>query len=98
MDIVLEVLDTFLFDRFWATIYPASPSLAYQSGLGDASPTSTFSSMRELPTGIQPATQFFQLSPSKYAFMSEWPRDNIYRQAITLHLITWYVLPTSSFL
>jgi len=95
MDIVLEVFDTFLFDRFWATVYPASNPSYAQNVAKHA--TATFSSMRELPTSIQPSTQFFQLNPSQYAYMSEWPRDNIYRQGLTLYLITWYVtLPNGS--
>lgn len=89
MDIVLEVLDTFVFDAAWATIYPGSSSHASPKPLQDAV-TSTFSSMREMATGgPQATTQFFQLEPSRYAYMSAWPRDNIYRQGITLYLITW---------
>ncbi|MCJ1276907.1 c-5 sterol desaturase [Puttea exsequens] len=88
MDIVLEVFDTFLFDRFWAAVYPASPWSDPVEIVKDAA-TSTFSSVQELPTLIAPATKFFQLEPSPYAFMSELPRGNICRQFITLYLITW---------
>lgn len=88
MDIILEVFDTFLFDRFWATIHPASPLQYTENAVKDA--TTTFTSMRELPTAIHASTQFFQLEPSKFAYMSEWPRDNIWRQFLTLYLITWY--------
>ena len=94
MDIVLEVFDTFLFDRFWSTVYPASTCkdpINVAKGT-----TATFSSMRELPTAIHSSTQFFQLAPSQYAYMSEWPRDNIWRQFITLYLITWYASPSAS--
>ncbi len=91
MDIVLEVFDTFLFDAFWATVYPGSSSLAPLKGLQNAA-SPTFSSMRETATGRpKSSTQFFQLEPTKYAYMSAWPRDNICRQGITLYLITWYV-------
>ena len=89
MDIVLEVLDTFLFDRFWSTIYPASTWNHPKNAVKDA--TTTFSSMRELPTAIHSSTHFFQLAPSRYAYMSEWPRDNIWRQFFSLYLITWYI-------
>ncbi|KAG8532058.1 uncharacterized protein KY384_003695 [Bacidia gigantensis] len=88
MDIVLEVFDTVFFDRFWAAVYPASSLAAYKENPQHAS-TPTFSSMREMPTSIQPATKFFQLEPSRYAYLSEWPRDNIYRQGASLFLITW---------
>ena len=91
MDIVLEVFDTFLFDRFWATVYPATTLTHTQNVIKEA--TATFSSMRELPTPIQPATHFFNLTPSKYASLSQWPRDNIWRQFLTLYLITWYDQP-----
>ena len=93
MDIVLEVFDTFLFDALWATVYPASYSQASLKIPQNAA-SSTFSSMREIATGRpKPSTQFFQLEPSNYAYMSAWPRDNIYRQGITLYLITWYAAP-----
>ena len=89
MDIVLEVFDTFLFDRFWATVYPAA-TFRHDKNVVKAT-TSTFSSMREMPTPIQPATRFFQFAPSQFVHMSEWPRDNIWRQFLTLYMITWYV-------
>jgi len=88
MDVVLEVFDTFLFDRFWTTVYPASSWKYTENIVEDA--TTTLSSMRELPTAIHASTQFFRLEPSRYAFMSEWPRENIWRQFLTLYLITWY--------
>lgn len=94
MDIVLEVLDTFLFDRFWSTVYPAS-TFNYPKDAVKHS-TATFSSIRELPTAIHSSTQFFQLAPSRYAYMSKWPRDNIWRQFCTLYLITWYASPSVS--
>lgn len=94
MDIVLEVSDTFLFDRFWSTVYPASTLNYSKSVLKDA--TITFSSMREMPTAIHSSTQFLQLAPSRYAYMSEWPRDNIWRQLFTLYLITWYAYTSVS--
>ncbi|KAL8746812.1 MAG: hypothetical protein Q9190_001217 [Brigantiaea leucoxantha] len=45
--------------------------------------------MREVPTIIQPSSQFFHLEPSRFAYMSAWPRDNVWRQALSLYLITW---------
>ncbi len=87
MDVILQVFDTFLFDRLWAAVYPATSVPYGQNAVKDA--TSTFSSMREMPTPIQSATQFFQLAPSRYAHMSQWPRDYVWRQFLTLYLITW---------
>lgn len=87
MDIVLEVLDTLIFDRFYATLFPAS-SIVNGKTVGKVA-TSTFSSIRELPTAINASSQFFQLKPSRYAYMSTWPRDNVWRQGLSLYLITW---------
>lgn len=97
MDIVLEVFDTFLFDRLWSFVLPgtAKPSMHSDNGnvLSRNLGTATFSSQREQPTlhYYNPSTQYFQLEPSQYAYMSAWPRDNVYRQGISLYLITWYV-------
>ncbi len=88
MDIVLQIFDTFLFDRFYTAVYPASSMFYTENAVKQA--TATFSSMREMPTIVHPTTQFFHLAPSQYAYMSQWPRDNIWRQFLTLYLITWY--------
>lgn len=87
MDIVLEVFDTFLFDRLYATALPAS--IVSYGGQTSGHATSTFSSMRELPTSVHPSTQLWKLEPSEYAFMSSWPRDSVWRQTLSLYLITW---------
>ena len=90
MDIVLEVFDTFIFDRLYAGLLPKS-SLFYTS-TAPKNASSTFTSMRELPTAVHcSSSQFVQLAPSQYAYMSAWPRDNILRQTLTLYLITWSV-------
>ena len=90
MDIVLEVFDTFLFDRLYATLLPASSMQHVKAAVQNVA-TSTFSSMREMPTPYQPATQLFHFKPSELAYMSVWARDNLWRQALSLYLITWYV-------
>lgn len=87
MDVVLEVFDTFLLDRLYAAALPASTATYGKTVVKDA--TATFSSMRELPTPMARTNQLFQLEPSRYAYMSQWPRDNIWRQGISLYLITW---------
>ncbi|KAI4139549.1 MAG: hypothetical protein L6R39_006231 [Caloplaca ligustica] len=87
MDIVLEVFDTFLFDRLYATAFPR-PVASYDPHRTDRA-TSTFSSMRETPTSVQASTQLWKLQPSQYAYMSTWARDNIWRQTLSLYLITW---------
>ncbi|KAL8985171.1 MAG: hypothetical protein Q9205_001048 [Flavoplaca limonia] len=88
MDIVLDVFDTFLFDRLYATAFPRSfVAGASPKVVEDA--TATFSSMRELPTAVRSLKQFWNLEPSQYAVLSAWPRDNIWRQTLSLYLITW---------
>ncbi|MCJ1330695.1 c-5 sterol desaturase [Thelotrema lepadinum] len=90
MDIVLEIFDTFIFDQLYATVYPASTPIAFRNAAKDPIvSTSNFSSMREAPTAFARTTQYFQLQPSPYAYLSGWPRDNVYRQALSLYLITW---------
>ncbi|KAI9832067.1 MAG: c-5 sterol desaturase [Phylliscum demangeonii] len=107
MDVVLEVLDTLFLDRVWATVLPASTATACLAAVQHAAAAAvasirggtatagnaTFSSMRELPTGVRyqyhPSTQYLQLQPSEWAYLSAWPRDHVLRQAISLYLITW---------
>jgi lathosterol oxidase len=92
MDVVLEIADAFIFDPLYATLLPAASS---QHLVANA----TFSSFKEEPTAFarplaawqyEPSTHYFTIEPSKYAYMSAWPRDDWRRQALTLYLITWY--------
>jgi lathosterol oxidase len=85
MDIVLEVSDRFLFDYMYAWLHPSKlhdfPELAAANV-----------SARQFSTWeYKPATAFFSVEPSEAAYMSEWARDNIYRQSLSLFLIMWYV-------
>jgi Delta7-sterol 5-desaturase len=91
MDIVLEAFNSYGFDRFWATILPASKATFLTNMLKEAVPSATFSSMREAPTAFRPASQYLSFEPGRYAYMSALPRDNMWRQGVTLFLITWYV-------
>ena len=88
MDIVLEIFDTFLLDRLYATTLPGSASDIAENTLTKS--TATFFSAREVPTtAVLASSQYLHLEPSQYAYMSAWPRDNIWRQALSLYLITW---------
>lgn len=82
MDVVLEIVDTFAGDFLYAALLPAKP-VPYDFPDVPANATSQFQ------WSYKPSTAFLDLEPSKYAYMSAWPRDNIYRQAISLFLITW---------
>ncbi|KAI5285828.1 c-5 sterol desaturase [Ascosphaera acerosa] len=37
----------------------------------------------------RPSTELFTLEPSKWAYLSVFPRDNAFRQTLTLFMITW---------
>lgn len=96
MDIVLEAFDTFLFDPIYATLLPAN--------IPAPSPNATFSSLKEASTPylsttwqFQPASEYLSFTPSKYAYMSAWPRDDMRRQFVTLFLITWCVTIANPF-
>ena len=89
MDVVLEVFDTFLFDRLYAVILPGVSLTSGTKQRVRNHASSTFSSVREHPTAIPRTNQFFQLEPSQYAYMSQLSRDNIWRQGLSLYLITW---------
>ena len=93
MDIVLEVIDTYLADYCYAKVLPASGASISTHGLNHVA-SSTFSSLREGATpapvySYHPSTSLFSLEPSQYAYQSAWPRDSLYRQALSLYLITW---------
>ncbi|KAJ5020749.1 hypothetical protein J3E73DRAFT_358833 [Bipolaris maydis] len=94
MDVVLEVADTFIFDPLYAKLLPAYPAALVANA--------TLSSIREEPTAYarphatwhyEPATQFFSTTPSKYAYMSQWPRDDWRRRGAVL--VPHYLLSTT---
>ena len=95
MDFVLETFDTFLLDRLYATLLPASP----KQQVPRQYPNGTYSSLRQMPTGgyvYEPASQYLNFEPSDFAYMSQWSRNNIFRQALSLYLITWSVIHVES--
>lgn len=90
MDIVLEVFDTFVFDRLYSAILP-SPSAQYGFKAGPSNVTYSMQVPAVSAYEYHPASAYLTLEPSEYAYMSRWNRDNIFRQATSLFLITWYV-------
>lgn len=89
MDIILELTDTFLFDHLYAWVLPAHAAPFRFSDHLDANATGqTFSAWQ-----YKPATSLFSVEPSQAAYASAWARDNIFRQTVSLFLITWYVRP-----
>lgn len=85
MDIVLEVLDTIILDHAYAALHPANLPLSDFNSESNAT-------AEPLPSWrYEPATAYVHLEPSKAAYKSAWSRDNMYRQILSLFLITWYV-------
>lgn len=92
MDIALEIWDTFIGDRLYASLLPLS--LASSASLpGFTTVTNSTLSFfgATQPFVYEPATQLIYLEPSKFAYLSAWPRNNIYRQFLSFFLIVWYV-------
>ncbi|PKY06887.1 hypothetical protein P168DRAFT_265660 [Aspergillus campestris IBT 28561] len=90
MDIALEIWDTFIADRLYASLLPASLSSSVTlPGFNNAANSTLSLFGASKPFAYEPATQWIYLEPSKYAYMSAWPRNNIYRQALSFFLIVW---------
>jgi len=91
MDIALEIWDTFIGDRLYSALLPASLSSTV-SIPGFLTATNTTLSLfgASKPFVYEPATQLIYLEPSKHAYLSAWPRNNIYRQFLSFFLIVWY--------
>jgi hypothetical protein len=87
MDIVLEVIDTFVLDYVYAALLPAHPAPYDLLNNGNATSPAAVSTWQ-----FKPASAYFNVSPSEAAYMSAWDRGNIYRQFISLFSITWCVL------
>ncbi|PYI23299.1 sterol delta 5,6-desaturase ERG3 [Aspergillus japonicus CBS 114.51] len=90
MDIALEVWDTFIGDRLYSSLLPLSLSSSITIPGVNTAVNSTLSLFgASKPYVYEPATQLFYLEPSKYAYLSAWPRNNIYRQFLSFFLIVW---------
>lgn len=91
MDVILEIFDTFVFDPIYASLLPLSP----KTGFPALSSNSSFSTFPHHGAGsltngwsYTPASQSLHLTPGDSAYLTQWPRDNLWRQAINLYLIT----------
>lgn len=101
MDVVLEVFDTFVFDRLYANFLPISPGIStfdpvatLAAGFKGHSTNETFGLSPGAPYTQsawqwEPSNSFFSLPPTEYAYMSRWDRDNIFRQFLSFYVITW---------
>jgi lathosterol oxidase len=86
MDVVLELTDTFIADHAYAWLFPLQPAPYDFPKATAANASAAYSSWT-----YKPATKYFQVQPYPAAYLSSLPRDNVWRQAVTLFLITWYV-------
>lgn len=81
MDVVLEAADWAFFDRFYSTVAPLTAS----------SLNATYGTFASIQKPYVPASQYMPLGTTDYTYTSALDRDNIYRQFISLYLITWCV-------
>lgn len=102
MDVVLEIFDSLAFDRLYATLLPISPAVSSFDPISTLAASfnydynRTWNPAQKIAGGglersgwqWEPASQFFSLEPSEYAWMSRWDRDNIYRQLVSFYIIT----------
>lgn len=102
MDVVLEVADTFMFDRMYASLLPIQsafsafdPISTLTAGFKAFENSTTFDDATQAIAvdrsawQFDPASKYFSVQPSEYAWMSRWDRDNAWRQAISLYILTW---------
>ena len=79
MDIVLNVLDTLAFDKFYATAFP-------RHDLHNATAAPYFG---RSPVEIDVVSSYCNILPSQDAYLSQLDRENTWRQLFSLFLITW---------
>ena len=103
MDFVLEIFDSVMFDRMYANILPRNsafsaldPISTLTAGKGFDNSTTFDSATAGVDVlrstwQFEPASQYMSVQPSEYAYMSRWDRDNVWRQTISLYILTWYV-------
>ncbi|KAL1895733.1 c-5 sterol desaturase [Ceratocystis pirilliformis] len=83
MDIILQVIDTYVADHIYAWAVPAR--ITSHGGVpGSHNSSASFSNWK-----YEPATSYLYMEPSPSAYLSEWNREHTLRQAITLFFITW---------
>lgn len=86
MDIALELCDTYIFDYMYKAILPVQPA-PYDLNGGSNATTVDYKAVSKWQ--FSPASSLLSFPPTEAAYMSAWDRDNIYRQALSLFLITW---------
>ncbi|THV51391.1 hypothetical protein BGAL_0112g00120 [Botrytis galanthina] len=87
MDIALEVTDKYFFDHFYSALLPAKPILL--NAIGEQINGTLLDPRTASTWQYHPSNSFLQFEPTDAAYTSQWDRDNIFRQAFSLFLITW---------
>ncbi|EPE34630.1 hypothetical protein GLAREA_10324 [Glarea lozoyensis ATCC 20868] len=88
MDIALELLDTYALDWIYSAILPAQPA---PYNLKDGMSNMTMADMQSAsPWQYKPASNIISFAPTDAAYTSQWTRDNVYRQTLSLFFITWW--------
>lgn len=88
MDIVLSITDTFIFDRFYATVLPVLSASDNATTTMTTPPTPPIHAHAR-PVQLDAVSQYFGWQPSEYAYLSRLQRDDDVRQIFSLFLITW---------
>ncbi|KAG9235296.1 hypothetical protein BJ875DRAFT_504128 [Amylocarpus encephaloides] len=87
MDIALELCDTYFFDYLYSALLPVQQAAyAWKDGSSNAT---AFDPRAVSPWQYVPASKFISFEPRDAAYMSQWARDSVYRQTLSLFLITW---------
>jgi hypothetical protein len=87
MDIALELLDTYALDWIYSAILPAQPA---PYNLKDGISNSTSADIQSAsPWQYKPSSNIISFTPTEAAYTSQWTRDNVYRQTLSLFFITW---------
>ncbi|KAK9380795.1 uncharacterized protein V2V93DRAFT_369597 [Kockiozyma suomiensis] len=92
MDIVLEATDKYVFDSIYATLFPVPA--AVHSVIQASVPSSELFEvlLKNLSLSYIPAEpyEFTLFPPGQEAYLSTVARSNVYRQTLSLFLITWF--------
>lgn len=85
MDIVLDVADTFVFDRLYALALPARASNATTAGL-DIDLSKSAAAAGQFNEAVN---RYYPLAPSQWATASLLARDALPRQILSLFVLAW---------
>jgi Delta7-sterol 5-desaturase len=85
MDIALELCDKYFFDYLYAAALPLLPPANLNFGAGNSS---GWDPKAASSWHFKPASELLSFQPTEAAYLSQWTRDNVYRQNISLYIIT----------